>query len=97
MCDYLKENVCIINKQNCPFVYFCNKNNKWLPSKFMPVDCKIKSNVVIPKGQYRVCFSRHNELYVQVGDRTLVFENPFDYVPTFVKLVKKNGKWAIKK
>lgn len=98
MCEYVKENLCTIIQAPCPYVYFCNKVNDWRPNKAMPKNCKIKLQQETPKGYYRVRQERKGYLYVEVGDITIKALNPFDYVPTFVKVTKlKNGEYRIKK
>lgn len=100
MCEYININQghCKILKDSCPFVYFCNKINSWKPLKNMPVNCKIKTQLSIPKGYYKVCFERHGNLYVDIKGQIEIYPNPFDDVPLFIKVFNtKNGKQRLKK
>ena len=49
MCEYVKGNRCLISKENCPFVYWCDKIHAYKPSSSMPENCKIKEKLQIPK------------------------------------------------
>lgn len=63
----------------------------------MPENCKVKENRNIPKGYYKVCFEKRGNLYVSIDDKIQIFSNPFDHVPSFVKIFKfKNGNFKIK-
>ena len=98
MCNVLKENICSITKKSCPYVYFCTKTNQWEELKSMPSNCKIKQNLKTPEGFYKVCFERHNNLYVSINGYIEIIPNPFDEIPLYVKAIKlKNGKWRLKK
>lgn len=99
MCDYLtlQEGTCNINKEKCPFIYYCNKIQGYKELKAMPENCKVKQNFSIPKGFYKVCFERRHRLYIQIEDGIIILKNPYDYTPFFVKVYKaKNGMWKIK-
>ena len=96
MCDFLKENHCKLLNDICPWVYYCNKDNNW---KFKKEgnSCKVKTNANIPKGYYKVCFAKHNNLYVSVNNNILVIPNPFDIIPSYVKIYKlKDGTIRLK-
>lgn len=96
MCNFVKENQCSITKQICPYVYYCNKNQRWMPSKFMPTDCKIKISQDAPPGYYKVCYEKRGNLYISVNGYIEIYKNPYDFIPNFVKLKNKNGKKYIK-
>ena len=98
MCNYLKKNKCLILKNNCPYVYFCNKKKEWIPLSSMPKKCKVQDNIKIPKGCYKVRMERNGYLYIDINESTYKFINPFEDIPFFVKLIKtKDGEWKIKK
>lgn len=99
MCEYsdIKNGQCEIIKDICPYLYFCNKKQTYKENLAMPTNCKIKQNVLIPKGYYKVCFERRGKLYIQVGDFVEIVPNPYDFVPVFVKMNKlKSGIWKIR-
>lgn len=99
MCSYLNlsNGVCNITNQSCPYTYFCNRTYTIQPSKNIPDNCKIKQNRECPIGYYKVCFERRGKLYVQVNEYVELIDNPYDFVPSFVKLTKlKNGNCKIK-
>ena len=41
MCEYVKGNQCLVTKEVCPFVYWCDKIHSYKPSSSMPENCKI--------------------------------------------------------
>lgn len=97
MCQYLNENYCSIMKDNCPWSYYCNKENKW-KFKNEGKSCKVKANANIPKGYYKVYFERKGNLYVSINNQIQVIPNPFEDTPLYVKAFKlKNGQWRLKK
>ncbi len=100
MCDYvdLSKGKCKISLENCPYVYFCNRQMSYKESKDMPVDCLIKTKHELPKGCNKVAFERHGELYIEVDNFIVIVKNPYTYTPDYVKLGKnKQGKYYIKK
>ena len=100
MCSYanIKEGLCSINNKICPYLYFCRKANCYKASVSMPINCKVKEKLQIPKGYYEVCFERKKNLYIDINGKIEIIENPFDEVPLYVKATKlKNGKWRLKK
>ncbi|MBQ0141789.1 MAG: hypothetical protein KBT06_03140 [Prevotellaceae bacterium] len=97
MCNYRKENICTVNNEKCPWVYWCDKVNTWKELSKMPKKCKIGENTKAPDGFNKVVFERKGYLYVIVGDQTIKFLNPFDFVPEYVKLYKSKGELKIKK
>lgn len=99
MCEYLKNNICTINKTVCPWVYWCDKLQIWRFNKYMPKNCKTKQQVKVKhEGKYQVIQCRKNYLYVEVDNITYKLLNPFDFVPEYVDLKKqKDGQYIIKK
>lgn len=98
MCNYVQNNQCRITKNNCPYMYYCNKAKSWIPLKNMPTNCKVKENFEIPKGYYKVRMERKGYLYIDIDNQTFKILNPFDEVPLYVKATKlKNGNWRLKK
>lgn len=64
----------------------------------MPTNCKVKMAKEAPKGYYKVREERKGYLYVDINDMTVKILNPFDEVPTYVKISKsKSGQYIIKK
>lgn len=97
MCNYLNTKECTITKTTCPYIYYCRQSDSWKPTKFMPKECKVKQNIQIPKGNYKVLFARKNKLYIQVDNEIIILQNPFNETPVYVKLLKtKTGTWKIK-
>lgn len=86
MCNYVKENICKITNEICPFMYYCNKVGAYKPLNSMPSRCKVVDDQEAPVGFYKVVQARKQWLYVRIGTQTIVIENPFDEVPAFVKL-----------
>lgn len=86
MCEYVKNNNCVINKSICPFVYFCNDEGKWKPSKNMPKNCKVKNNISPPQGYFEVVSSNNKTLYVKTKTETKIFKNEYTNAPRFVKI-----------
>lgn len=100
MCKYtdLNTGMCTISNGRCPYVYYCNKTLGYKMSSDFNGQCKLRATYEKRlKGSYEVCFERHGNLYIKVGDYVEIVKNPYDYVPAFVKMTKtKNGKWQIK-
>lgn len=99
MCKYadLDKGQCFITYQVCPYLYFCNKIQKYKFSSLAPSNCKIKRNMEIPEGYYQVCFERRGELYIDVNGVIEIIQNPYDFTPLYVKMNKlKSGVWKIK-
>lgn len=64
----------------------------------MPNNCKVKQNILIPEGCYKVCFEKRGNLYIDIDGHVEVIKNPFDDIPLYVKAIQmKNGKWKLKK
>lgn len=97
MCEYVKQNQCSLTNEVCPFVYWCDRLQIWKPSKAMPEICNIKKSHEVPKGYYTVRQERKGYLYVDIDNITYKLENPFDYIPEFVKVSKTKSGLKIKK
>lgn len=63
----------------------------------MPKECKINSNQDAPKGYNKVLFERKGFLYISNENQTIKIKNPYDYIPSFVKIFKTKDEWKIKK
>lgn len=99
MCEYsdIGNGQCKVSKDICPYLYFCNKRQVYKENSAMPSNCKVKQNLEIPKGYYKVHFERRGNLYVSVNGIVEIIPNPYDFVPVYVKMNKlKNGAWKIK-
>lgn len=98
MCEYVKDDICEITASQCPYIYWCNKINGWKANTAMPSNCKIKLNIEVPKGYYRVREERKGYLYVDIDNQSIKIKNPFIDIPLYVKVSKtKNGEYRIKK
>ena len=65
MCNFLKENQCSILLNICPWVYFCNKEQKW-KFKLEGNSCKVKNNNTIPnpdKDFISICTNCHRMIH----------------------------------
>lgn len=93
MCNYVKDNQCLILNQVCPYVYYCSKIQAYKESSSMPTDCKVKRKNKIPDGYYYVRDERKGYLYIDYeNDTTIKVKNPFENIPLYVKVTKtKNG------
>ncbi len=96
MCEFIEENKCKINQSPCPWVYWCDKVQGWRPNKYMPEKCNMKK-ITKHNGKYKVRDSRKGFLYVDIEDTTYKIENPFDFIPDYVDVQKRNGVYKIKK
>lgn len=100
MCEYIDflTGLCKIKNTNCPFVYFCTKAQKYKVLNSIPKNCKIKQDIKIPKGSYKVCFERKGKLYIDINGNIEIVPNPFEDVPLYVKAYKlKDGSWRLKR
>ena len=96
MCEYIIfENTCHLTNQQCPYMFYCNSEKRWKPNKIMPTKCKVKQNMEIPQGYNKVLFERRGYLYVDLGKEVKKILNPFNDIPSYVK-VKKNKKGIYK-
>lgn len=101
MCPYVKiigyHEMPICEKKNniCPMMRRCTTYTKWLPLNGMD-NCKIKTEVELPKGAYKVCFKKHNILYIEVGDKIVTLPYHENDTPQYVFLTKRNGKYKLK-
>lgn len=97
MCEYTYQNKCSLTNDICPYVYWCNRLRIWKPLTAMPEICNIKKSYEVPKGYYRVRQERKGFLYVDIDNQTYKIENPFNYIPEFIKIVKTKSGFKIKK
>lgn len=97
MCNYVKENKCLITNQVCPYVYYCDKTRGYKPSSNMPQDCKVKQTAEIPDGYCRVRDVRKDYLYIDYGEITIKVKNPFSFVPQYVKVIKTKAGYKLRK
>ena len=97
MCNYIRDNICSIENNICPFMYWCNKEMRWRPNKRMPDICKVAERYNNANGVYAVVSHYNNWLYIQVDKSTTIKRrNPYNYIPTSVDLCKdKNGEYQI--
>ena len=98
MCEYIQDNnQCSLKLIKCPFLYYCNKENKWKELVGMN-NCKVKQQISIPKGYFKVLFERHGYLYIDMNGHGITIANSFNDIPQFVKIIKlKNGGIKLKK
>lgn len=98
MCEYMnmEKGICLLRKENCPYLYYCNKIHKYKINSSTPVNCRIKQSFEVPNGYYKVCFERKKQLYVNVDNNIEIIPNPYNFIPIYIKMIKlKNGKWKI--
>ena len=97
MCNYVKENKCLITNQICPFVYYCDKIHGYKPSPNMIQDCKVKRTAEIPDGYFLVRDARKDYLYIDYDEITIKVKNPFDFIPQYVKVTKTRTGYKLRK
>lgn len=97
MCEYRIDNKCTITSSICPYVYWCDKLLIWKETSKASDSCKLRTRVEIPKGYYKVEFARKKNIYVFVENQLIKFENPYEEIPTMVKLSKTKNGWKIRK
>ena len=97
MCEYedLSSPKCGITSSVCPYLYYCYRTLKYKESMHMPDVCKVKEAYEAPKGFYKVSYGKRNNLYVIKDNIIIIVDNPYDYIPTYVKMEMKNGSWKI--
>lgn len=102
MCPYVKiigyQDMPICEKKNtvCPMMRRCTTRTTWLPLNGMD-GCKIKNEVEMPKGAYKVRFKKHGILYIEVGDQIVTLAYNGEDTPQYVFLTKRNGEYKLKK
>lgn len=103
MCEYLDINNngrCRVKDNQCPYVYFCTKINRYRPQNNFPAKCKVAEAMEIPKGYYKVCFVKRGNLYIDYDGHVEIVANPFEdgEVPAYVRMYKvKGGAFKVKK
>lgn len=89
----------LCRKQNdkiCPFVRWCNNANCWKPLQSQKI-CRLRTEYKIPDGAFEVRFEKKGELYIETNDSVVVLKNPFEFIPKYVTLVKKDNDYIIDK
>lgn len=87
---------CLKTNETCYFVRRCNTEKRWKPLNSM-YNCKLqKEEVVLKHDEYKVRFEHKGNLYIEIGDRVIKKQNPYDYVPNAVKMVNINGEMYFK-
>lgn len=82
----------------CPYVYWCNKIDDWRPLRDTQDTCKLRTNDDVPKSASVVRFEKKGKLYIENENSVIAIDNPFDFVPKYVTLMKgKNGVFYINK
>lgn len=81
----------------CMYSMYCDKINKWKVND-RGANCMLKDKKVIktPNNANRVRFEKRNQLYVEYKNMVVTVQNPYDYVPEFVYLVKIKEDFYIK-
>lgn len=87
--------MCKITQTKCPYTYFCDRLNTWRLSKYAPNNCPVEQKQKKPKEGYKVLFERHGYLYVSIDNQAISIKNPFNEIPLYVKVIKKDGKYEI--
>ena len=96
--------VCNITKQRCSAVRYCAKVGDIINTDNYDKNCVVYKEKVSNIGKTdqltnKVILERRGKLWVETDDveTVVIVENPYDYVPSFVKLIKKqNGEYFIK-
>ena len=98
LCNYIVNyNQCSIIHKNCPFIFYCKKENTWKEIQGIK-SCKQRKNKETPAGYCKVIQERNGYLYIDNNGFGIKVLNPFNDTPEFVRLFKlKNGKWRLKK
>lgn len=93
---------CICLKQNdiCPLVRRCTKSPIWLPLNAMD-SCALRKKIMskeidLKDNEYKVNHINKNHLYIEIGDSMIKLQNPYDYEPQKVELIKVDGEFHIK-
>lgn len=82
----------------CPFVYWCEKIQDWKPLRDTQETCMIRTRVEKPDNASIVRFEKKGQLYIEYDNGVIVLDNPFNFVPKYVTLIKgKNGTFYINK
>lgn len=98
MCDLVVNgNQCSATNEICPYMYYCNTYRTWKPSKNMPDKCNVRRKAKAPEGFSPVRMVRKGKLYIDIDDQTYIFDNPFDYIPDYVKVYKTKTGWKIRR
>lgn len=93
--------ICNLDNEICPFVRRCATWGTWLPLSAME-RCGKKNlqekgeDIELKKGETKVFKESHGKLYLIVNGQTVRMQNPFDYIPKTVELIKKDGEYIIK-
>lgn len=94
---------CSLTNQRCSVVRYCGKVGDIINTDNYDKNCKtyLDKESTIGKSSAtpnKVLFEKRGKLWIEESeDQVLIFDNPFDYVPKFVKLLKKpNGEYYIK-
>lgn len=99
-CTYRNNNMCSIVDGVCPWVFYCGKIGGYKERDGIEKYCKYKKQEPIkniPNGCYPVIFEKKGFLYIELNNQTIKLQNPFDYIPQYVKLYQSKGNWKIKK
>lgn len=91
--------LCEKTEDFCGYVYYCHKVDKRINTNNWQI-CKEYNKKEITEGMNEILFvDKNGKLVVQIDkDTALSFDNPYDYVPTEVKIIKDTkGELKIKK
>ena len=99
LCNFLTLTTgkCSLINNKCPFVYYCNKIRQFKPLESFPKKCKMinKSNAIYGKNIFKVEFEKRGKLYINYNGVIKIISNPFNYIPSFVKIQENNGELVI--
>ena len=95
-CKYRVDgNKCQVTNGVCVVVYWCSKVSAYKELSNAKDICRhlrMAEDIVVPDGYIKVEFVRHGKLYMNIDGIIRSYENPFDYIPQYVKVKKtKNG------
>ena len=89
---------CSCNKSNeiCPFTRRCSTRMAHVPLASMN-NCQLrKEEEMIPTNTNKVRFEKRGKLFIEVENFVIELDNPYDYIPQYVELIKQKGEYFIK-
>lgn len=99
MCKYREGQICNITHSNCPWAYWCGHISAFKERESCKKYCKLlkEEEQKVPEGHYKVKFERHGFLYIDFNNQILKIKNPFEDVPSFVKIKKYKTSYKLAK
>ena len=87
----------IHNNEMCPLIRYCSKIKDFINIDAYDKKCKyfIKGETMKREFENKVLFEKKHKLYIEINDTIITVENPFEYIPEFVKLVKVKSEYYV--